>query len=233
MLQKQTLFEGLRALPGDESLFRTLGALLDSQADWPELRRLALEQLPHLPRGSRLEAQGAYLGGKACLELGDLRQALSLITRALRLQDDFAYSHHIHGRVLARMGRRAEAIRAQERCAALAPGFPWCWFEIGQLQLESDQMAAGRQALQRALQLAEVQDSGASSLGLFRRALDGVEDRARLEERRAAARHLWPDRPELAPQERLRVIDELALSVEQFSRFLGRIAPEGEEHDDG
>jgi tetratricopeptide (TPR) repeat protein len=227
VLQKQTLFEGLRALPGDESLFRTLGALLDREADWSELRRLALEQLPHLPRGSRLEAQAAYLGGKACLELGDLRQALSLITRALRLQDDFAYSHHIHGRVLARMGRRVEAILAQERCAALAPGFPWCWFELGQLQLEIDQTAAGREALQRALHLAEVQDPGGPSQGLFRRALAGVENRARLEERRAAARHLWPDRSELGPQERLRAIDELALSVEQFSRFLDRIAPDG------
>ena len=227
MLQKQTLFEGLRALPGDESLFRTLGALLDREADWTDLRRLALEQLPHLPRGSRLEAQGAYLGGKACLELGDLRQALSLITRALQLQDDFAYSHHIHGRVLARMGRRVEAILAQERCAALAPGFPWCWFALGQLQLEIDPTAAGREALQRALQLAEVQDPGGPSLDLFRRALEGVEDRALLEERRAAARDLWPGRPELGPQERLKTIDELALAVEQFSRFLDRIAPDG------
>jgi tetratricopeptide (TPR) repeat protein len=227
VLQKQTLFEGLRALPGDESLFRTLGALLDREADWTDLRRLALEQLPHLPRGSRLEAQGAYLGGKACLELGDLRQALSLITRALQLQDDFAYSHHIHGRVLARMGRRVEAILAQERCAALAPGFPWCWFALGQLQLEIDPTAAGREALQRALQLAEVQDPGGPSLDLFRRALEGVEDRALLEERRAAARDLWPGRPELGPQERLKTIDELALAVEQFSRFLDRIAPDG------
>lgn len=227
MLQKQTLFEGLRALPGDESLFSTLGALLDREADWSELRRLALEQLPHLPRGTRLEAQGAYLGGKACLELGDLRQALSLITRAIRLQDDFAYSHHIHGRVLARMGRRVEAIMAQERCAALAPGFPWCWFELGQLQLEIDQTVVGREALQRALQLAEAQDPGSPSLDLFRRALEGVQDRARLEERRAAARGLWPGRPELAPQERLKPIDELALEVEQFSRFLDQISPHG------
>ena len=125
------------------------------------------------------------------------------------------------------MGRRVEAILAQERCAALAPGFPWCGFELGELQLEIDQTAAGREALQRALQLAEAQDPGGPSLDLFRRALEGVQDRARLEERRAAARDLWPGRPELGPQERLKAIDELALAVEQFSRFLDRIAPDG------
>jgi tetratricopeptide (TPR) repeat protein len=225
VLQKQTLLEGLRALPGDDSLFRALTGLLDQEAHWSELRRVVLEQLPHLPRGSRLEAQAAYLGGKACLELGDLRQALSLVTRAIQIQADFAYSHHIHGRVLARMGRRVEALLAQQRCASLAPAFPWCWFEIGQLQLEINQMAASREALQRALQLAEAQDPGGSSPQLFRRALAAVEDRAQLEERRAAARVLWPSRPELGPHDRLSTIEELALSVEQFSLFLDRLDP--------
>ena len=220
-LQKQTLMEGLRALPGDESLLRTLSSLLEAEGNWQELQQIMLEQLPRLPRGTSLEAHVCYLAGKACLELGDLRQALALSTRSVQGRGDFAYSHHIHGRTLARMGRRAEALQAQQRCAALAPEFSWCWYEIGQLQIAQGDIGAARAALQRALVLQEAQDPGGTDL--FRQALEGVESQANLAERRAAAASLWPERALLAPHERLDAIDELALLTEEFRLFLDRM----------
>jgi tetratricopeptide (TPR) repeat protein len=220
-LQKQTLMEGLRALPGDESLLRTLSSLLEAEGNWQELQQIMLEQLPRLPRGTSLEAHVCYLAGKACLELGDLRQALALSTRSVQGRGDFAYSHHIHGRTLARMGRRAEALQAQQRCAALAPEFSWCWYEIGQLQIAQGDIGAARAALQRALVLQEAQDPCGTDL--FRQALEGVESQANLAERRAAAASLWPERALLAPHERLDAIDELALLTEEFRLFLDRM----------
>ncbi len=213
--------EGLRALPGDESLLRTLSSLLEAEGNWQELQQIMLEQLPRLPRGTSLEAHVCYLAGKACLELGDLRQALALSTRSVQGRGDFAYSHHIHGRTLARMGRRAEALQAQQRCAALAPEFSWCWYEIGQLQIAQGDIGAARAALQRALVLQEAQDPGGTDL--FRQALEGVESQANLAERRAAAASLWPERALLAPHERLDAIDELALLTEEFRLFLDRM----------
>ena len=217
-MQKETLLEGLRALPGDESLLRTLGSLLEEEGNWQELQQIMLDQLPRLPRGSALEAHVSYLAGKACLELGDLRQALALSTRAVQGRADFAYSHHIHGRTLARMGRRVEALGAQQRCAALAPGFPWCWFEIGQLQRAQGDMAAAKAALQRALALQEAQNPAGAEM--FRRTLEGVQEEASLAERRAAAASLWPERAPLGPDERLDPIDKLAVVVEEFRLFL-------------
>ncbi len=213
--------EGLRALPGDESLLRTLSSLLEAEGNWQELQQIMLEQLPRLPRGTSLEAHVCYLAGKACLELGDLRQALALSTRSVQGRGDFAYSHHIHGRTLARMGRRAEALQAQQRCAALAPEFSWCWYEIGQLQIAQGDIGAARAALQRALALQEAQDPGGTDL--FRQALEGVQSQANLAERRAAAASLWPERALLAPHERLDAIDELALQTEEFRLFLDRL----------
>ena len=220
-MKKQTLLEGLRALPGDESLLRTLASLLEAEGNWQELQQIMLEQLPRLPRGTPLEAHVCYLAGKASLEVGDLRQALALSTRSVQGRGDFAYSHHIHGRTLARMGRRAEALQAQQRCAALAPEFSWCWYEIGQLQIAQGDLAAARLALRQALALQEAQDP--RSTGLFRQALEAVESQAMLAERRAAAASLWPERPPLSPHERLDAIDELALLTEEFRLFLDRL----------
>jgi tetratricopeptide (TPR) repeat protein len=217
-VQKQTLLEGLRALPGDERLLRSLGSLLEEEGNWQELQEIMLDQLPRLQRGSPMEAHLCYLASKACLELGDLRQALALGTRAVQGRPDFAYCHHIYGRTLARMGRRVEALGAQQRCAALAPGFPWCWFEIGQLQLAQGDMAAAKAALQRALALQEAQNPAGAEM--FRRTLEGVQEEASLAERRAAAASLWPERAPLGPDERLDPIDELAVVVEEFRLFL-------------
>ncbi|MEB3271335.1 MAG: hypothetical protein VKJ44_06785 [Synechococcus sp.] len=218
MVQKQTLLEGLRALPGDERLLRSLAILLEQEGAWRELLDMILEQLPQVPRGSPLEAHACYLGGKAALELGELRQALALSGRSMQMQPNIWYVQHIHGRVLARLGRRLEALQAQQRCAELAPAFPWCWFEIGQLQLAQAQVTAARQAFERALRLQEERDPAGTAL--FRQALEGVEQQAQLAERQAAALGLWPDQPPPAPGERLPALDELALAVEQFRRFL-------------
>ena len=220
-VQKQTLLEGLRALPGDERLLRSLGSLLEEEGNWQELQQIMLEQLPRLQRGSPMEAHLCYLASKACLELGDLRQALALGNRAVQGRPDFAYCHHIYGRTLAAMGRRAEALQAQQRCADLAPNFSWCWYEIGQLQLAKGDVAAAKAALERALALQESQDPRHAEM--FRRSLEGVEGKALLAERQAAASSLWPDRPPLGPDHRLEVIDELALVTEMFRLHLDRL----------
>lgn len=220
MVRKQTLLEGLRALPGDERLLRSLATLLEQEKAWRELLEMILQQLPRLPRGTPLEAHACYLGGKAALELGELRQALALSSRSVQMQPDIWYSQHIHGRVLSRMGRRMEALQAQQRCADLAPRFPWCWFEIGQLQLAQGEVRAAREAFEQALTLQEERDPAGTVL--FRQALAGVESQARLAERQAAALGLWPDRPAPGPGEQLSALDELALAVEQFRRFLDR-----------
>ena len=57
-MKKQTLLEGLRALPGDESLLRTLASLLEAEGNWQELQQIMLEQLPRLPRVYRARADG-------------------------------------------------------------------------------------------------------------------------------------------------------------------------------
>lgn len=220
VVQKQTLLEGLRALPGDERLLRSLSTLLEQEKAWQELLEIILQQLPLLPRGSALEAHACYLGGKAALEQGELRQALALSGRSVQMQPNVWYVQHIHGRVLSRLGRRIEALQAQKRCAELAPGFPWCWFEIGQLQLAQGDVGAAREAFERALALQEERDPAGNAL--FRQALEGVESQARLAERQAAALDLWPDRPAPGPDQRLSALDELALAVEQFRRFLDR-----------
>jgi len=219
-MQKQTLLEGLRALPGDERLFHCLSTLLEQQKQWQELQQVILEQLPWLPRGSALEAHACYLAGKASLELGDLRQALALTSRSVQLQGDRWYSQHIHGRVLARMGKQTEGLRAQCRCAELAPAFPWCWFEIGQLQLALEQPVAAKEALERALALQMRQDPG--HLVPFQKALQAVSSRATQAERQEAARTLWPDRRPPEPGDALPAIEELSLSLERFRRFLDR-----------
>lgn len=220
MLQKQTLLEGLRSLPGDERLLRSVAELLERDKQWKELQQIILEQLPILPRGSALEAHACYLGGKASLELGELRQALGLISRAVQLQGDLWYSQHILGRVLARLDRPAEALVAQQRSGKLAPGFPWAWFEIGQLQLELGNMQAAREAFERALNLQKVQDQ--DHCHLFHEALADVEVRVRQLEREQASLGLWPERQPPAVGERLPVLEELMLSLEQFRLFLDR-----------
>jgi tetratricopeptide (TPR) repeat protein len=220
-VQKQTLLEGLRALPGDEHLLRSLGSLLEEEGNWQELQQIMLEHLPRLPRGSPMEAHLCYLASKACLELGDLRQALALGTRAVQGRPDFSYCHHIYGRTLAAMGRRAEALQAQQRCAALEPNFSWCWYEIGQLQLAQGDVAAAKAALQRALALQESQDPRHAEM--FRRSLEGVESKALLAERQASASSLWPDRPPLGQDQRLEAIDELALVTEMLRLHLDRL----------
>jgi tetratricopeptide (TPR) repeat protein len=220
-VQKQTLLEGLRALPGDERLLRSIGSLLEEEGNWQELHQIMLEQLPRVPRGSPMEAHLCYLASKACLELGDLRQALALGTRAVQGLPDFAYCHHIYGRTLAAMGRRGEALQAQQRCADLAPNFSWCWYEIGQLQLAKSDVAAAKAALERALALQESQDPDHAEM--FRRSLEGVEAKVLLAERQAAASSLWSDRPPLGPDHRLEAIEELALVTEMFRLHLDRL----------
>ena len=220
-VQKQTLLEGLRALPGDDRLLRSLGSLLEDEGSWQELQQSMLEQLPRIPRGTPLEAHVCYLASKACLELGDLRQALALSTRAVQGRPDFAYCHHIHGRTLSAMGRRVEALQAQQRCANLAPGFSWCWYEIGHLHEAHGDLDAARVALQRALALQEAQEPQRAEI--FRRALERVLEDSQLAERRAAAARLWPDRAPLAAGERLDAIDALALLNEEFRLFLDRL----------
>ena len=219
-MQKQTLIEGLRALPGDAHLLASLASLLESQKQWQELQQVLLEQLPLLPRGSELEAHACYLAARASLELGDLRQALPLCERSLQLQPNRWYSHHIHGRVLSDLGRPAAALQAQQRCAELAPDFPWCWFEIGHLQRAQAETVAARDALERALALQQLREPG--DVAPFREALDALNREVSLAERQQAAANLWPGRSLPGPDERLPAIDELALSLEQFRLFLDR-----------
>lgn len=220
-MQKQTLLEGLRALPGDERLLRSLGQLLEQEQSWSELQAVMVEQLASVPRGTPLEAHVAYLAGKASLELGDLRQALAFCSRSVQVREDVWYSQHIHGRVLARLGRRVEALQAQGRCAELAPHFPWCWFEIGQLRLEQGEARVAREAFERALALQQAQDPARTAL--FRQALERVQAEERLRARRAAAQRLWPDRPPLGPEERLPALERLELALEEFRQLLDRL----------
>ena len=225
-MQKQTLLEGLRALPGDERLLRGLGRLLEQEQSWAELQAVMVEQLASVPRGTPLEAHVTYLAGKASVELGDLRQALAFCSRSVQVRDDAWYSQHMLGRVLARLGRRAEALQAQSRCAELAPHFPWCWFEIGQLRLEQGEARAAREALERALALQQAVHPGRTAL--FHQALERVQGEERLRARRAAAQQLWPDRPPLGPQERLPALERLELALEEFRQLLDRLeAPPG------
>ena len=220
-MQKQTLLEGLRALPGDERLLRSLGQLLEQEQSWSELQAVMVEQLASVPRGTPLEAHVAYLAGKASLELGDLRQALAFCSRSVQVREDVWYSQHIHGRVLARLGRRVEALQAQGRCAELAPHFPWCWFEIGQLRLEQGEARVAREAFERALALQQAQDPARTAR--VRQALERVQAEERLRARRAAAQRLWPDRPPLGPEERLPALERLELALEEFRQLLDRL----------
>jgi tetratricopeptide (TPR) repeat protein len=219
-MHRQTLLEGLQVLPGDGALLQALGSLLEQEADWPELRRVMLEQLPLLPRGAPEEGQVYYLASKACLELVDPHQAVILGSRAVQLQPNFAYGHHILGRALAQVGRSAEALQAQRRCAELAPQFPWCWFEVGLLLRAGSDPVGACSALRRALVLQQSMDPGGTQI--FVRALASAEQASHREERQAAARSLWPDRPPLDPEAPLPPLMRLALATEEFRLFLDR-----------
>lgn len=228
-MQRQTLLQGLEAMPGDASLLVALGSLLEQEADWSTLREVLLEHLPRVPRGGAHEGKVYYFAAKACLELGDCHQAVRLATRAVQLLPDFPYAHHILGRALVQIGRRQEALRAQQRCAELAPAFPWCWFEIGIQALALNDPATARSALQVALQ--RQQDSDPDAIQIFRKALGEAERACRWGEREAAARRLWPERPVPAPDAPLPPLERLALLAEEFHLFLDRLEaspqPEG------
>ena len=218
--QTETLIQGLLAVPGDPRLLQLLGSQLEASGDWPTLRRVFLQQLAHVPKGSDLEAYVAYLSAKACHELGESREALSLAGRAVQLNPGFAYGHHLHGHCLARAGRRSEAIAAQHRCAELAPTFPWCWFEIGRLQEAQGERVAAARSFREALERQRVSDP--DHLRPIEVALADVEQALVRHEDDEAWRSLWPDRPMPPSHEQLPAPDRLALAVERFRLLLDR-----------
>lgn len=220
-MQKHTLLQGLQAMPGDGALLIALGSLLEQEADWTTLRDVLLEHWPRMPAGSPQEGQVVYLMAKACLELSDWHQAVRLASRAAYLLPSFPYAHHILGRALARVNRTREALDAQHRCAELEPGFAWCWFEIGNLALELGDPAAARSALERALKQQQADDP--VSTAIIRQALLRAERACLWEEREAAARHLWPDRPAPQPDAHLPALEHLALMTEEFRLFLDKV----------
>lgn len=219
-MRKETLLEGLRSFPGDPGMIQRLGQELESSGDWQLMQEVFQRQLSHVPNGSALEAHVSYLVAKACLELGERRQALALIGRSLLLRSDFAYSHHLHGRALAQLNRLPEALAAQRRCVELAPDFPWGWFELGCLQRHQGDPQAAMISLQRALDLQPAEEPQHRTL--FEQALRETERELQRRERQEACLALWPDRPPPSDHERLPALDELELELEQFSRFLDR-----------
>lgn len=220
-MQKQTLLQGLQAMPGDGALLVALGSLLEKEADWTGLREVLLDQLPRMPLGSAEEGKVVYLAAKACLELADYHQAVRLATKAVALLPAFPYAHHILGRALAQVGRKREAIAAQTRCAELEPSFAWCWFEIGSLTLELGDPAVARSAFHQAF--IQQRDQDPDSTAIIREALARAERACLWEEREAAARTLWPDRPVPQNGEPLPALDHLALITEEFRLFLDSI----------
>ena len=219
-LRKETLLEGLRSFPGDPGMIQRLGQELEGSGDWQLMQEVFQRQLSHVPSGSALEAHVSYLVAKACLELGERRQALALIGRSLLLRSDFAYSHHLQGRALAQLNRLPEALAAQRRCVGLAPDFPWGWFELGCLQRRQGDPQAAMASLQRALELQSAEEP--QHRALFERALQETERELGRRDRHEAALTLWPDRPPPADHERLPALDELELELEQFRQFLDR-----------
>jgi tetratricopeptide (TPR) repeat protein len=220
-MQKHTLLQGLQAMPGDGALLVALGSVLEQDEDWTTLRDVLLDHWPRMPSGSPQEGHVIYLIAKACLELSDWPQAVRLASRAAHLLPGFPYVHHILGRALARLGRLQEALEAQYRCSELEPTFAWCWFEIGAIALDLGDPAASRSAFQRALSLQQVDDP--DSTAIIRHELLRAEQSCLWEEREAAARHLWPDRPVLQPNAHLPVLERLALMTEEFRLFLDKV----------
>lgn len=219
-MNKHTLLQGLEAMPGDGALLVALGNVLEKDGDWRTLRDVLLDHWPRMPPGSPQEGQVIYLIAKACLELSDWPQAVRLASRAANLLPRFPYVHHILGRALARLGRLQEALEAQHRCAELEPSFTWCWFEIGSIALELGDSAGARSAFQRALSQQQVDDP--DSTAIIRHELLRAEHACLWEEREAAARYLWPDRPALQPNTHLPALDHLLLMTEEFRLFLDK-----------
>lgn len=218
---RETLLESLRRFPGDLQMIQRLGQDLESSGEWPLLREVLQQQLSHVPTGTPGEAQVTYLLAKACLEMGEERRALALVGRSLLVRPDFAYSHHIQGRALARLQRFPEAIAAQRRCLELAPEFSWGWFELGCLHRQQGQLQTAVVHLKRALSLQTTSD--AQHQKLIQQILQEVEDRLRQQERHAAALALWPDRSVPKPGEQLWALDEIELQLEAFRQFLDRV----------
>ncbi|PZV23357.1 MAG: hypothetical protein DCF18_06520 [Cyanobium sp.] len=219
-LRRETLLESLRRFPGDAGMIQRLGQELEASGDWPLMVEALQPQLQHVKAGTPLEAQITYLLAKASLELGDERRSLALIGRSLLGRPDFAFSHHIKGRALARLQRCAEAIAAQQRCVELAPTFCWGWFELGcQLRHQGDlEQAMG--SLRRALALQPAENQHHHRL--IERALGEVEAELAQRERQEAALSLWPDRALVPQGQRLPSLDEIELQLEQFRLFLHR-----------
>lgn len=217
---RETLLESLRRFPGDLLMIQRVGQDLESNGEWQLMREVLQQQLNHVPAGSPGEAHITYLLAKASLELGEERRALALIGRSLLVRPDFAYSHHIKGRALARLQRFPEAIAAQQRCLELAPDFSWGWFELGCLQRQQGELHTAVIHLNRALALQSASDP--QHHRLIEGVLQELNDQLQRQERQAAALALWPDRAVPQPGEQLEALDEIALQLEAFRQFLER-----------
>ena len=215
---RETLLEGLRRFPGDPELIQRLGRELETSGEWQLMQEVLQRQLAHVPAGSPLEAQVDYLLAKASIELGEERRALAMIGRSLLLRPNFAFSHHIKGRALAKLRLFSEAITAQRRCVELAPEFSWGWFELGCLLRRQGDMEGAIAHLRRCLTLQAVSDQQHHVLVLS--TLQDAERELALKERKEAALSLWPERPPPHEGERLAIFDEMELQIEQFRLFL-------------
>ena len=220
-MQKVTILAGLQNTPGDPFFLQALGDTLESEKAWSELQEHFQQQLSALPSGSPIEAYAHYMLGKAAAELEDFQRALPHLERSVELHPQFPYSLHLLGRSYRQIGRFNEALDAHQRCSSLAPSFPWSWYEIGEVYLLLDQPSRAIPHLKTALGYQREQDP--EHLDLFFKAIKKAESAHRLQQRRAIASELWPDRPPLESGQALEPIEELELSLFSLKLTLDQV----------
>lgn len=87
-------------------------------------------------RRNPADTRAYHLCAMSAYELGDVEGARRAIANAIRLNSRSELYHHLHGRFLAELGRRQEAIDAQLACVAAGGRFnPYC--SLGWLHSEA------------------------------------------------------------------------------------------------
>lgn len=144
----ESLFaQALALAPGRISVMQNLGitrVLLGRHAEAEPLLLAAVDAEPQELGAWRALAQ-------AQMELGRIEAACASVERCLALGEDSGAMRARHGQCLARLGRRAEAVRAYEAAVLREPGLSDALIELGNLHREAGQHAQAVACFERAL----------------------------------------------------------------------------------
>jgi tetratricopeptide (TPR) repeat protein len=134
--------ELLKRLPGDFYGQLQLGRLLRETGKPGEARPL----LEAATRGRPSQPDAWHELGQACFALGQFAPALDCTLRTLELRPQDPANHCYHGKVLAKLKRRPEALASFRRALELKPDFWEARFELaGELAWDNQIAEAARE----------------------------------------------------------------------------------------